>query len=91
MLIPSKYEDISANLLVIGSYIIKSVKSKETNIEELYQKLNKEHAVNLDQCFNALTFLWLAEIINVDSFQISLVINDSKENLHDPKTTIHTG
>ena len=91
MLIPSKYEDISANLLVIGSYIIRSLKSKKRNIEELFRKLNKEHAVNLDQYFNALTFLWLAEIINLDAFQISLVINDSKENLHNPKTTIQTG
>ncbi|MFA7421791.1 MAG: hypothetical protein WCZ90_19060 [Melioribacteraceae bacterium] len=90
MLIPSKYEDISANLLVIGSYVIKSLKSKKRNIEELFRKLNKEHAVNLDQYFNTLTFLWLAEIVNVDAFQISLVINDSKENLHVPKATVQT-
>lgn len=82
MLIPSKYEDISTNLLIIGSYIITSLNSKNYNVEELYQKLIKDHSVNLDQYFNALTFLWLAEIITVDSIIISLVKNVTEKTLH---------
>ncbi len=84
MLIPSKYEDISTNLLIVGSYIITALNSKNYNVEDLYQKLNKNHAVNLDQYFNALTFLWLAEIINVDSLTISLVKNVTEKTLHNP-------
>lgn len=82
MLIPSKYEDISTNLLIVGSYIINSLNSRKYNVEDLYQKLNKTHAVNLDQYFNALTFLWLAEIINVDSLTITLGKNDTEKTLH---------
>lgn len=72
MLIPTKYEDLNFNLLVIGSYVIKLLKKNPYNIENLFQKLKKEHNLNLEQFFNALTFLWLAEIINVDLYQVSL-------------------
>ena len=81
MLLPSKYEDINSNLLVIGSFIIKQLKKRPYNIEDLFQHLKKYHFINLEQYFNSITFLWLADIVVLNSFQISLnpnrVLNDS--------------
>lgn len=72
MLIPSKYEDINSNLLVLGSKAIRLLKQKPFNIEDLFQKLRKDVEINLEQYFNMLTFLWLSEIIRIDLYQISL-------------------
>lgn len=88
MLIPTKYENINDNLLVLGAYIISLLKKKPYNIEELFQVVNKikeekkKTLINLDQYFNTLTFLWLSEIILLDEFKIYLNNNnDSKETL----------
>lgn len=72
MLIPSKYEDINSNLLVIGAVVIKTLKKRSYNIEDLFQLLKKYHSLNLEQYFNVITFLWLAEIIELNTYQISL-------------------
>ena len=72
MLIPSKYENINYNLLVIGANIIKLLKKKPYNIHDLFHKMQQIDELNLEQYFNTLTFLWLAEIINKDLYQISL-------------------
>ncbi len=72
MLIPSKYEDINSNLLVIGAYVIESLKKRPYNIEDLFQRLKKYLGVNLEQYFNVLTFLWLADIIVLNTYQVSL-------------------
>lgn len=73
MLIPSKYEDINYNLLVIGYKIIRMLKERSFNIEDLFQKLKDECNLNLEQYFNTLTFLWLADIIQINLYQISLL------------------
>lgn len=77
MLIPSKYEDINYNLLVLGSKAIRLLKRKAFNIEDLYQKLNKDLEINLEQYFNMLTFLWLSDIIRIDLYQITLQKKDA--------------
>lgn len=86
MLIPSKYENINDNLLVIGSNLVSLLKKRPFNIEDLFKAVNKEreskglHQINLDQYFNALTFLWLAEFITLNEFQIFINLNKSREN-----------
>jgi hypothetical protein len=86
MLIPNKYENINDNLLVIGSNLISLLKKRPHNIEDLFKAINKErdnknlHQINLDQYFNALTFLWLAEIITLNELQIFINLNKSKED-----------
>lgn len=92
MLIPTKYENINENLLVLGANLISLLKQKQYNIEELFQAVNKvkedkkKTLVNLDQYFNTLTFLWIAEIIYIDTFKIYLnkYSDDIKENLLNP-------
>lgn len=86
MLIPNKYENINDNLLVIGSNLVSMLKQRPYNIEVLFKAVNKErenknlHQINLDQYFNALTFLWLAEIITLNEFQIFINLNKSRED-----------
>lgn len=86
MLIPNKYENINDNLLVIGSNLVSMLKQRPYNIEVLFKSVNKEredknlHQINLDQYFNALTFLWLAEIITLNEFQIFINQNKSRED-----------
>lgn len=82
MLIPSKYEDISSNLIVVGSQILKEIPSCNCSLEELYEELNKSFGINLDQFFNAVTFLWLSELIEIDQLTISLVKNDSSKTVN---------
>lgn len=92
MLIPTKYENINDNLLVLGANLISLLKQKQYNIEELFQAVNKlkeekkKSLINLDQYFNTLTFLWIAKIISLDEFKIYLnkKTDDFKENLLNP-------
>lgn len=86
MLLPNKYENINDNLLVIGSNLVSVLKHRPHNIEDLFKAVNKErakknlHQINLDQYFNALTFLWLAELIVLNEFQIFINLNKSRED-----------
>ncbi|MCK4762444.1 MAG: hypothetical protein KAW12_09625 [Candidatus Aminicenantes bacterium] len=72
MLIPSKYENLDKNLLVIGSGVIAKLKKKPYNVEDLFQVLKKEKGLNLDQYFNCLTFLWLSDILIEENFKLYL-------------------
>jgi len=85
MLIPNKYENINNNLLVIGSHLISLLKKDPYNIEDLFIVINKEREkktlqlINLDQYFNTLTFLWLADLINLNEFQIFINKDDTQK------------
>ena len=73
MLLPTKYENLNSNLLVIGAEVISHLRIKPYNVEELYQMLKKEKGINLEQYFNCLTFLWLADILIIENFGVKLV------------------
>jgi Fe2+ or Zn2+ uptake regulation protein len=70
MIIPSKYENLNKNVLVIGSQIIELLKKQAYNIENLYQKLKNINDISFDTYYDTLTFLWLSEIIEKNEFQI---------------------
>jgi hypothetical protein len=73
MLIPSKHERLEKNLLVIGVDILALLKKKKTyNIENLFQQFKQCKSINLEQYYNTITFLWLADIVNIDKYNISL-------------------
>lgn len=72
MIIPTKYENLNKNVLVIGYRIIKLLKKQSFNIENLYQKIKKEQDVSFDNYYDTLTFLWLSDIIDKNEFQIYL-------------------
>ena len=72
MIIPSKYENLNKNVIVIGSEIIKLLKIQSYNIEKLYQQIKKKVDISFDTYYDALTFLWLSEIADKNEFQIYL-------------------
>jgi len=72
MIIPSKYDNINKNILVVGYKVIKELKKQPYNIDRLYQKLKKEINISLELFYDVLTFLWLAEIIEKEKYQIFL-------------------
>ena len=83
MLLPSKYENINQNPIVIGYHILTLLKERPYNIEKLFQQLRDKYSINLDQYYNALTFLWMSEIITVTEYQINLIkSNDTQETLY---------
>jgi hypothetical protein len=74
MFIPSKHENLHKSMIVLGAEIIKSLKKKDFNIEELFQELRQtfQKDISLNQYFNTLTFLWLTDIIDLQQFTIRL-------------------
>jgi hypothetical protein len=73
MLIPSKHELLDDNQLIVGAAIIKILKiEQELNIEDLFELLKRNRNLNLNQFFYCLTFLWLSEVILLESHMISL-------------------
>ncbi len=79
MIIPNKYEDLNQNPLIIGSYIIAHLKDKPYNIEKLFQRLREKHSLNLEQYYNALTFLWWADIITFSNSQLNINTKNAAE------------
>ena len=72
MLIPSKYENLNYNYLILGAHTLRLIKNGTDNIEELFQKVKKLQKSDLDVFFDIITFLWLADLIIYKNFSISL-------------------
>lgn len=70
MLIPSKHEKLDRNILVIGSDILGILKHRSYNIETLFQDIKRLKSIDLDQYYNAITFLWLSGIIDLKQHQV---------------------
>lgn len=74
MFAPTKHENLHKSTIVLGADIIKSLKERAYNVEELFQDLKKvfEKDISLNQYYNTLTFLWLTDVIELDDFNIKL-------------------
>lgn len=74
MLLPTKYENLEKNILVLGADILFILKRRRYNIEELFQKMKDLKSINLDQYYNTLTFLWLIDSIELNEHLIQFKI-----------------
>jgi Fe2+ or Zn2+ uptake regulation protein len=74
MFIPTKHENLHKSTIVLGADIIKSLKKREYNVEDLFQELKKifEKDISLTQYYNTLTFLWLTDVVELNDFNLSL-------------------
>lgn len=72
MLIPSKYENLNKNLLVIGYEVLSKLKVRPYNVEDLYQILKKEKDISMEQYYNSITFLWLSDILIQNNYSLSI-------------------
>lgn len=74
MFIPTKHENLQKSTILLGADIIKSLKKREYNVDDLFQNLKKvfEKDISLNQYYNTLTFLWLTDIIELNDFNLKL-------------------
>lgn len=74
MFIPTKHENLKNSTIILGADIIKSLKKREYNVEDLFQELKKVFGrdLSLSKYYNTLTFLWLTDIIELDEFKLKL-------------------
>lgn len=72
MIIPNKYEDLNKNTLVVGSLVLKKLKVKPYNIEDLYREIRQDSGINIEVFFNCITFLWLSEAVELNRYQLSI-------------------
>jgi hypothetical protein len=72
MLIPTPYESLQKNTLIIGADIIRLLKQKDYNIEALFNEVKKLKSTHLNQFYNTLVFLWLADIIELNEHTLIL-------------------
>jgi hypothetical protein len=72
MLIPTSYENLHKNTLIIGADIIRLLKQKDYNIEALFNELKKLNSIHLNQFYNTLLFLWLVGIIELNEHTLIL-------------------
>jgi hypothetical protein len=72
MVIPTPYENLHKNNLIIGADIIRLLKKKDYNIEALFNELKKLKSTHLNQFYNTLLFLWLADIIELNEHTLIL-------------------
>lgn len=74
MFIPTKHENLHKSTIVLGADIIKSLKKKDHNVEDLFQELKEafKKDISLNQYYNTLTFLWLTDVIELNDFTLKL-------------------
>lgn len=65
MLVPTKYENIDTNTLVTGSVVLAVLTKELKDIENLFQKTKEINGVDLNEFYDTITFLWLADFICV--------------------------
>lgn len=71
MLIPTKHQDLTKNILVLGADILFYLKKEDYILEELFQKIRIEKNINLEVFLDTITFLWTIEVITYKNNVIS--------------------
>ena len=70
MLIPTKHENLEKNILVIWWDILYLIKKRVYNIESLFQELKNIKSISLEEYYDAITFLWTSDLINIIDYKI---------------------
>ena len=89
MIIPTKYENIKENPLIVGCHIISILKSNALPLLDIHLQLKKYKKLELDYntLVDTLTFLYLSEAIEIDNNIIRLK-NDTPKAIHNPERII---
>ncbi len=70
MLIPSNYEKLNQNVLVVGASVIRLLRKKRYTVEDLFQEMRRGEQINIDRFYSVLSFLWISDIIDSDDFHL---------------------
>lgn len=84
MILPTKYEKLKENSLIVGSHIIAFLKEDDLSLNELHHLLHSRKKIELDliTLINTLSFLYLTDIIEIDSQNLIRLTDETKKNLH---------
>ena len=84
MILPTKYEKLKENSLIVGSHIITFLKDNDLSLNELHHLLQSRKKLELDlvTLIDTLSFLYLTEIIEIDSQNLFRLTDETKQNLH---------
>jgi hypothetical protein len=84
MILPTKYEKLKENSLIVGSHIITFLKDNDLSLNELHHLLQSRKKLELDlvTLIDTLSFLYLTEIIEIDSQNLIRLTDETKQNLH---------
>ena len=84
MILPTKYEKLKENSLIVGSHIITFLKDNDLSLNELHHLLQSRKKLELDlvTLIDTLSFLYLSEIIEIDSQNLFRLTDEIKQNLH---------
>lgn len=72
MIVPNKHENLSRSVIVLGSDLLKLLKKSSYGIENLYRDLYSIKSVDVRTFYDTLTFLWLADVIEIQGHRITL-------------------
>lgn len=71
MLLPTKHQNLSNNIMVIGADVLHIIKNETLTVEELFQKIKNERQMSLEMLFDTITFLWLIDAVEYSENKIS--------------------
>jgi hypothetical protein len=76
MLIPSKHERLQKNPLILGADILRYIEGETFNIEDLFRNMSKKISIGIEEFHDTLLFLWCADLVEINEFEIN-----AKENV----------
>ncbi len=83
MLIPTKFDNLNYNPMVLASHVLRFVRKNHRSFDETFIQINKRFNIDLNHFYNVLTFLWLFDLIEVNNNKIYYRGADvSKKDLH---------
>jgi len=72
MILPTKHENLSNSGFSIGATLLKKLKAKSYVIEDLYELVREKHGISLAMFFDIMLFLWLADLIEMNDYEVRL-------------------
>jgi len=74
MLVPAKHEKLEKNIIVVGSFIIEQLLKGVELIENILENyLNNNKDTDIDVFYDAMTFLFCVDAIEVSSCTVRLI------------------
>jgi hypothetical protein len=75
VIIPTKHETLRTCTLVLGADILRTLTDGNLPLEELFQKFGPKKKLTLDRLYDAVLFLWLADLVQMDRGILTLTKN----------------
>lgn len=67
MIVPTKHEKLDESILVLGSIVLKVLRTKDYLLEDLYNKVLTKKYISIDNFLDSILTLWLLEMVSVNN------------------------